>query len=132
MHTKAKKTRATSKGKNDMLRMNESATRLKVIESSESLLNEVLLFSLAFPLCSPLVLLFRVECHFPSLSPISPFHVNITIASDPRISLKLYRSSCNSVATRLNSEWSMTEFLRFCSDEQTRDSPNCFAGELAN
>lgn len=40
VHT-GKKTRAVSKRKNDMLRVNESATRFKVIESSESLLNEV-------------------------------------------------------------------------------------------
>ena len=73
-----------------MLRMNESATRLKVIESGESLLNEVLLSSLPFP-CLSLGSFIPVRVPLPSLSPISPFHVNITVASDACISLKLYQ-----------------------------------------
>lgn len=68
-----KKTRAMSKRKNDMLRVNESATRFKVIESSESLLNEV-------PPPLPSFSFISFKCLFP-LSLISPFHVDI-IGSD--------------------------------------------------
>lgn len=59
-HT-GKKTRAMSKRKNDMLRVNESATRFKVIESSESLLNEVP----SLPSPFPPFLLFRSSVSFP-------------------------------------------------------------------
>lgn len=81
VHT-GKKTRAVSKRKNDMLRVNESATRFKVIESSESLLNEVPSPPPPppLPLLLPSFSFISFKCLFP-LSLISPFHVDI-IGSD--------------------------------------------------
>lgn len=62
VHT-GKKTRAMSKRKNDMLRVNESATRFKVIESSESTVKRSALPS---PYSFPPFLLFRSSASFPS------------------------------------------------------------------